>query len=273
MHPKLRVLLFLVTVNAASLAIAFLTLDRASWFWFTPIALSINVLLFTYDYVLAFTRDLGEPRRGQDAWGFVNMVHDLAAKFEMRPPDVYVIERPAAQAFLYSRFGRRARLIVTTGALELLNPAERHALVAYQLVIARTAVAVINYWLGAAADLVYRGGRAVERAFAFVFGWAPGLAIWSMRPVTWFLHFALLSPADFTRLDQETAARLANPEDLARALWKLEAYAQTQPWADPWVFAHMCMVSPLGINPLTKAMRIQPPVQMRIRHLIGRFPL
>ena len=273
MHPKLRVILFLLLMNVAALACAALTLDRALWFWFTPIALSINVLLFTYDHVLEFTRPAGEPRRGRDEWGLLNLVHELSGTLGVRAPEVYVLERASAQAFIYSRFGGSSRLVITTGALNLLNPTERHALITHQLMMVRTSHAIINYWVGASADLVQRLGRGLERAFAFVFGWSPGLALWILRPVTWFLHFALLSPADFDRLDQATAARLPDPVDLARALWKLEAYAQTQPWADPWVFAHMCPVSPLGINPVTKAFRIQPPIRLRVQRLAGRYPL
>ena len=62
-----------------------------------------------------------------------------------------------------------------------------------------------------------------------------------LAPVTWFLQYALLSPDDFIRLDRTTARRLGRPEDLARALWKMESYAETRPWEQPWVFAHMCM--------------------------------
>ncbi len=42
--------------NSIALFLAMLSLDRAGWFWFAPIALSINLLLATYDVILDFTR-------------------------------------------------------------------------------------------------------------------------------------------------------------------------------------------------------------------------
>lgn len=273
MHPKLRVILFLTLVNLVSLAFAFLALDRTNWFWFTPIALSINVLLFTYDQVLEFTRLDAALVEGQDPWGVLKLVQELSVKFPHRAPRVFLIDRPQAQAFTYARTGRRPRLFITTGALDLLNTAELRAVLTYQMVVADSAHSVINYWLGAAADLFYRLGRGIERVFAFVFGWAPKIANWAVGPVTWFLHYALLSPEDFTRLDAAAAARLDAPEDLARALWKMDAYAHTRPWGEPWVFAHMCMVSPLGASTVWEGLRIQPPVRARIEKLAGRYPL
>ncbi len=64
----------------------------------------------------------------------------------------------------YSRFGRGARLIFTTGALNLLNADERAAVVAHQLNALQGGYGVINYWSGAVADLVHRAGRGIERA-------------------------------------------------------------------------------------------------------------
>jgi hypothetical protein len=118
-------------------------------------------------------------------------------------------------------------------------------------------------------DLLLRAGLGFERAFGFVFGWAPKLSAWLVGPWTWLLHHLLMSPRDFQTLDKVTAAKLDSPEDLARALWKMEAYAQTQPWSDPWVFAHMCMVSPFGVQ----IFQVQPTLKGRIKNLLGRYPL
>lgn len=273
LNPKVRVFVFLGLVNAAWIAIAMLTLDRPAWLWITPIALSINFLLLTYDQVLTFNKLEGKPLSGQDPWGLLKLVHETSERFQLPTPKTFLLEQPSVQVFSYGRSGRGARLFVTEGALRVLTPGELAAVLTYQMCVLNSSLGMLNYWVGALIDLFYRVGAGLERAFAFVFGWTPRLSAWFVAPWVWLLHRLLLSPRDFERLDRQAASRLDRPEDLARALWKMESYAQTRPWADAWVFSHMCMVSPLALRHVLPAIRIQPPLKRRILGLAGRYPL
>jgi hypothetical protein len=273
LNPKLRVVVFLFLINALWMVITWLGFQRPIWLWMTPIALSINFLLLTYDQVLTFTRLQSQPLLGQDPWGVLKLVHELSEKFQIPAPQVFLIAHPSAQVFCYAKTGKRTRLFVTEGALKLLAPRELKAVLTFQMCVMNSSYNVLNYWLGATVDLFYRAGRLLESGFAFVFGWTPKLSAWVVSPWIWLLHHTMMSARDFQRLDREAAARTEAPEDLARALWKMEAYAQTQPWSDSWVFAHMCMVSPLGPRPVLRAFRIQPLPKNRIKGLTGRYPL
>jgi hypothetical protein len=186
----------------------------------------------------------------------------------MTDPEIYMVAHPSAQVFAYARSRRRPRLFITEGAAELLSPAELEAVLTFELLSFDRSLPVLNYWVGSILDLQFRLGRALERGFAFVFGWAPPIAVWLIGPASMLMHFLLLSPADYQKLDKRTAAMLGNPENLARALWKMESYARTKPWRESWVFAHMCIVSPLP-----NLMRVQPPLKRRIKDLLGRYPL
>lgn len=269
LNPKIRITIFLVAINAAWMIAAWWGLEREHWLWVTPIALSINFLLLTYDHVLNFSKLKSEPLLGQDPWGVLKLVNQISSELGRPTPMVYLISHPSAQVFAYGRSGKKARLFITEGALKLLNERELRAVLTFQILAIKQSYSILNYWLGAVVDLLYRAGQALERGFALLFGWAPPLATWLVTPWIWLLHHLLMSPKDFQRLDSATAAKIESPEDLAQALWKMEAYAQTQPWSDPWVFAHMCMVSPLGNG----IFRVQPSLKSRIKHLIGRYPL
>ena len=269
LNPKIRITLFLVAINAAWMVGAWWGLDRESWLWITPIALSINFLMLTYDRVLTFSKLKSEPLLGQDPWGVLKLVNQISSEFQRPAPQVFLITHPGAQVFTYGKSGKSARLFVTEGALKLLNERELRAVLVFQILAIKNSFSVLNYWLGAVIDLLYRIGKVLERAVALLFGWTPPLAAWLITPWIWLLHHLLMSPNDFKNLDEATASKIEAREDLAQALWKMEAYAQTQPWMDPWVFAHMCMVSPLG----TGIFRVQPSLKGRIKHLIGRYPL
>ena len=266
-------MLFLTLVNAAWCMAAWLWFDRPTWLWLTPIALSINALLLTYDQVLTFSEMPTLPLRGQDPWGLLKLVEELSEAFKVNAPPVFLIPHPSAQVFCYGKTRRHPRLFVTEGAIKLLSPEELRAVLIYQMCVMTSSVSLINYWLGASLDLCLRAGRGIEKAIVFIFGWSPKVSKWVVAPWIWILQRTLISSKDFHLLDKEAAARLQNPKVLAQALWKMEAYAQNQPWRDPWVFAHMCMVSPLAMHPVLNSLRVQPNLKSRIKELTGHYPL
>lgn len=273
LNPKWRILIFLGLSNVAWMVSAWLWFERENWLWMIPIALSINFLLLTYDQFLKFRVIEGQELRGNDPWGLLKIVHELCLELQVRHPDVILISSPSAQIFAYAKTGRCTRLFITEGMLNLLTIRQLRAAIVFQLHAIRGSYNILNYWLAAWLDLIFRAGKILERGFAFIFGWSPPLAAWVVAPTLWLLHFLLLGSGDFNKLDHQTAATIGNPDDLAQALWKMEAYSQTQPWPDPWIFAHMCMVSPLSRNWNYNGLRVQPPMQGRIKSLIGRFPI
>jgi hypothetical protein len=244
-----------------------LWVSRENWLWITPIALSINALLMTYDWLLSFAPVDSRPLEGQDAWGLLKDLHQASEGLALRPPKVMLVQSSSAQIFAYGRSSRSVRLFVSEGFLKLLSPAERQAVLLYQLLAIQRNYPVLNYWLAVTVDLIYRLGLQVERVFAFVFGWNAKIAHFLAAPFMLLAQHLLLSPADFARLDHDTKNMIGNPDDLARALWKLSSYARTQPWTDPWALAHMCIVSPIDWWP------IQPQLNTRIMALVGRYPL
>lgn len=272
-NPKWRVVIFLLLLNAAWIVAAWSWTDREHWLWIVPIALSINGLLLTYDQVLSFSRLHSQPMLGHDPWGVLKTVHRIAQKLKSREPEIFLIPHPAAQIFAYARSRRSTRLFITEGAINLLSPAEMEAVLTFQMLAKEHALTVLNYWTGAVIDLFYRAGLAFERAVAFVFGWSPKVSVWLVSPLLWVLRFFLLSPNDFQKLDRETANAIGSPEALARALWKMESYAQTKPLRESLVYSHMCIVSPLDWKSMLNLARVQPPMKRRIKDLLGRYPL
>lgn len=273
LNPKLRVALFLIGLNAAWVIAASLWLERSQWLWVTPFALSINFLLLAYDRVLTFSHLESEPLKGQDPWALLKLVHQMSEHFQVREPEVFLLRHPSAHIFAYAKTGRSTRLFVTEGLLNRLSPEELRAVLTYQMVAMQGSFTFLNYWLGASIDILLRSGRALEKVINFIFGWNPEIKGYFVSPFIWLFQTFLLGPRDFQGLDQKTSLKISHPEDLARALWKMDAYSQTRPWDEPWVFSHMCMVSPLAAKPLFRSLSPQPQLKSRIKRLVGRYPL
>lgn len=282
LNPRWRVWLFLSALNLAWLTASWLWLERETWLWVLPIALSINALLLTYDQVLSFRvfndtddehEELCQSLQGQDAWGLVRVTRDLSERLGVTPPRVYLIRKPCAQIFTYARTRKSAKLFVTKGALDLLTPRQLRAVLIFELIAIRHSYHILNYWLGAWLDILNRAGKMFERAVKFVFGWSPPLAAWCLSPWLAVVRLFMISRSDFARLDRETIRHVDHPEDLAFAIWKMESYAQTQPWPDSLTFAHMFIVSPFRLRLATNVFKVQPPLQSRIKRIAGRYPL
>ncbi len=273
LNPMLRVFLFLLLINASWIFAAWFWLERSQWLWVTPIALSINFLFLAYDQVLTFSHLESQKLLGQDPWRLLKIVNELSAKFDVRTPEVYLLQHPSAHIFAYAKSRRKPRLYVTEGLLKLLTHDELIAVLTYQMVAIQSSIAFLNYWLGAAIDIFLRVGQLLERLIAFIFGYTPPIKSVFVTPFIWIFQGLLISPWDYRRLDKATAEKVTSPEVLARALWKMEAYAQTKPWRDPWVFSHMCMVSPLAAKRAFRILRPQPALKSRVKRLVGRYPL
>lgn len=273
LNPRVRIVIFLLALNAAWIIPGLAWLERSEWLWVLPFALSINFLLLTYDQVLTFSNLDSEPVLGQDPWGLLKTVHHLSVNFEVTEPRVFLLRHPSAHIFSYAKTGRKPRLFLTEGLLELLSAEELRAVLTFQMVAMKSSFSLLNYWLGAAIDILLRVGSGMERLTNFIFGWTPPIKGWFISPFIWLFQSLLISPQDYEKLDKKTSLRIAHPELLARALWKMEAYAQTRPWNEPWVFSHMCMVSPLAGRPLFRLLTAQPPLKSRIKQLVGRYPL
>lgn len=272
-NPQWRIWIFLCLTNAVWLVASWLWVERENWLWITPIALSINALILTYDQVLRFRALESQPLIGQDPWGILKLVNDLSGRLGVPTPKVFLLPQASAQIFSYARTQKNSRLYITEGALDLLTPRQLRAVLVFQMMTIRSSYNILNYWMAAILDLVFRFGKGLEKGCAFIFGWTPPLAAWLVSPWLAILHLFLLGSRDFRRLDRETAAHLEEPDDLAFALWKMESYAQTRPWPEAWTMAHMCMVSPLKLKGPMALLKVQPPLRGRIKFLTGRYPL
>src|SRR4051812_37508816 len=134
------------------MAATWLWVERENWLWITPIALSINFLLLTYDQVLHFRALNGQPLTGQDPWGLLKLVHDLSRELKIVEPKTYLLASPSAQVFSYAKTKHHTRLFVSEGALNLLTSRQLRAVLTFQMLSIRGQYNVLNYWIAAMLD-------------------------------------------------------------------------------------------------------------------------
>ena len=118
LSPKWRIWIFLLMANATWMIAGWLWVERESWLWITPVALSINFLLLTYDQILQFRAITGQPLVGNDPWGLLKIINVLSEEMKIPPPKTFLIASPSAQIFAYAKSRKHTRLFISEGMLE-----------------------------------------------------------------------------------------------------------------------------------------------------------
>lgn len=215
---------------------------------------------------------------GQDPWGIIPITQRFSKKVRIPVPEVYLIPVETPTAFALGVRRKKGSLILSQGLLDKFSRTEIEAVVAY-LVSEIQRRDTLSHGIGSALAEVFL-------APALFLDSIIGLSFLKKRKRFQVPVFkSILSPLALLFVSCSTsknsyftndslAARLVeNPETVAQVLWKLRSYASTQPFRAPLSAGHLFIVSPLTLKGFNRYLQIQPPVELRIQKLVGRFPL
>ncbi|WP_143814652.1 M48 family metalloprotease [Magnetofaba australis] len=148
-------------------------------------------------------------------------IEKTCADNEMPFPRLRLIEDGAPQAFTYGHTPRNARVVVTAGLMELLEPDELEAVVAHELGhaahwdILLMTVAQLFPIIFYAIFRLLTGGRQRDGRLAMV-----GMGAWALYFVSQMMVLAFSRIREY-HADRFAAETTGNPEALSRALVKI----------------------------------------------------
>jgi heat shock protein HtpX len=195
-------------------------------------------------------------------------------------PKIYVIPTDSPNAFATGRSPQHASVAVTHGILGLLNDEELEGVLAHELghvrnrdiltsSIAATLAGAITilsrmaFWFGAFGG----GGDRRQREC----GGLGGLVMLLLAPLAALLIQLWVSRTREYEADATGAHLTGNPYALASALEKISAVSRQVPLVASPSSAHLFIVAPLlSGQTLTGLFSTHPPIQERIKRLIGR---
>lgn len=208
------------------------------------------------------------------------IVRDLAMRAEIPMPKLYISPEMQPNAFATGRNPQHAAVAVTAGILEVLDWDELRGVLAHELghvgnrdiLISSVAAAVamgitfmarMAMWgamFGGGGDRDRDGGIIGLLAMAILAPMAAGL-----------LQMALSRSREF-EADRTGARLVGDGEPLARALQKIEAYAQRVPMDIDPAHAQAFIINPLSGRKVQFAnlFRTHPPTEERVARLRGR---
>ncbi len=208
---------------------------------------------------------------------YVADVEDLVARAGLPMPRVCIIDTDQPNAFATGRDPAHAAVCATTGLLAMLNRDEIRGVMAHELAhvknrdtLTMTVTATIAGAIGALANfaMFFGGGRDEEGRSTGIIG---ALALMILAPMAAALVQMAISRSREYEADRVGAQIAGDPQALARALQKIEAYAHgahnVQAERNP-ATAHLFIINPLAGRRGDQLFSTHPATQNRVEALM-----
>lgn len=209
----------------------------------------------------------------QSGHDFYNMVRELSQRAGLPMPRVYIVDEAQPNAFATGRNPEHAAVAATTGILRLLNTRELRGVMAHELAHVKhrdTLISTISATVaGAISSLAQFGmffGGDRERPNMIV-----QLIVMFLAPMAAMLIQMAISRAREFGADRGGAEISGDPEALASALRKIEAYARGTPMDAAEMHpetAQMMIINPLSGGDLKSLFRTHPATEERVQRLL-----
>ncbi len=199
------------------------------------------------------------------------IVQNLAARANLPRPRVKVMDLPVPNAFATGRNPQHAVVAVTTGILGALNDEELTAVLAHEL----SHVKNRDILIGAIAATL-AGAITLMARLAFWFGGGRDrnlvamLAMLILGPLAAILIQMAVSRSREFAADRGAGILTNRPQDLSRALEKLQAAAKRQPLSEgagSSATAHLFIVNPFKMSGLANLFSTHPTLEQRRERL------
>lgn len=203
---------------------------------------------------------------------YVQDTLDMAQRAGLPAPKVYIIDNPQPNAFATGRDPQNAAVAATTGLIGLLSRDEIRGVMAHELAHVQN-----RDTLTMTVTATIAGAVAMLANFALFFGDRDrnplvGIAIMLLAPIAASLVQMAISRAREYEADRIGAEIGGDPEALARALQKIEAYAKQRVNMDAErnpAMAHLFIINPLAGKGADNLFSTHPATHNRIRALMG----
>jgi heat shock protein HtpX len=243
-------------------------------------AAGMNFFSYWFSDRLVLAMHRAQPVTRDQAPQLYEILERLTARAGLPMPRVYVLPEEAPNAFATGRDPRHAAVAVTHGILRLLNAEELEGVLAHELSHVRNRdilIGSVAATLAAAVMVIAHMAR-----WAAIFGTGSRENRDGASPIT-LLATAILAPIAATLIqlavsrsrefqaDASGAEMTRNPYGLANALQKLESASQRIPMLTAGTTSnHLFIVKPFSGQALAGLFSTHPPIQERVRRLLGR---
>lgn len=232
-------------------------------------AVLINLFVFIYGDSRILSKLQARPLLGQDPWGLLHIVEKTSASLDMPTPEVFVTPHTAVNAFCVGHSWKGGSLGFTTGLLLKMNSDELEAVVAHQLCHIRR-LDTFSYSVSSTlANSIVGLGQFLDSLLPYKLQFFMPL----LSPIGWVIIKGAVGEKSVFENDLMASQVLQSRPRLGEILWRLEGLAGTNPLHPPPCTNHLFMVNPEGFSQKNLFLRSHPDIEVRLKKLMGYFPI
>ena len=277
MFNLLMTAVLMAAITALFMAIGSVLGGRQGMMLALVIALGMNFFSYWFSDKLVLKMYKAQEVDETSAPQFYRMVRELAQQAGLPMPRVYVIEEDAPNAFATGRNPEHAAVAATTGIMRVLSDRELRGVMAHELGHVRhrdILISTISATMAGAISMLanfamFFGGRNSEGRSTNPIA---GILVMLLAPLAASLIQMAISRAREFEADRAGAEISGDPQALASALQKIEAYARGIPLEaaerNP-ATAQMMIINPLSGGGIAGLFSTHPSTQERVERLMA----
>lgn len=243
------------------------------------LAAVLNFGSYWFSDKLVLARYRAKPVTESEAPRLHAMLDRLVARAGLPKPRLYILPEKAPNAFATGRNPAHAAVAVTAGLLEAMDQEEVEGVIAHELghvknrdilisSVAATIAGAITILASVARwGAIFGGVGGRDDRQGGLFGL---LAMAIFAPLAAIVIQMAVSRSREFAADASGAEIVGHPHGLARALEKLDKYSRRIPLEASPATSHMFIVMPFGGGGMLRLFSTHPPIEERIRRLLGR---
>jgi heat shock protein HtpX len=276
--PAMKVWIYLSIMSLAIMYAGLKLGDRHGLLAGFLVSLALNALVYFFADLRLVTRFRSELLEGQDPWGMLSTVNLLSQKVRIPSPKLYLIDVATPITLSYGMSDGQYAISVSEGLVREFTKEEIEAVLALEIArlsrqdtalstAAAALTAVFGTFARAIDNYLFLGilrSRRVPKA-------QPTMKLFF--PIIALLGRLMIRRKDYFAADALASSLIQDPQRIASVLMKLHSFQNTMPFEIKASDVSLFVVSPLERYEWFRKFQPQPPVERRIKLLLGYYPI